>query len=199
MLARKFDISMKGVFNKYEKNSRLPIKLQKVKRGKFVLHYSNRLPEISTFLTSSKNLKLRIHPHNTVMFHRRRISNLKLPFTPIVADMIRINRRQIPVYRHCFDLARCGKLEANQIKHPQILLGMENRVQWNLPARFGKGRVLLTAPISSEASLRLFLIYSRSWFSLRWGWVVTAVHLSMSYVRMPLAKESTMTNKDDDR
>ena len=45
------------------------------------------------------------NPHDLAMFHRKPKGRLKAPFSNVVKEMLRINRRQICLCNDCFDKA----------------------------------------------------------------------------------------------
>lgn len=55
------------------------------------------------------------NPHQHIMFHGKNISLLHMPYSNIIKDMIRINRRQICLCQECFTKVSQNLLEYNQI------------------------------------------------------------------------------------
>ncbi len=55
------------------------------------------------------------NPQHHVRFHRKKISLLRMPYSNIIKEMIRINRRQICLCRECFIRVSQNLLEFNQI------------------------------------------------------------------------------------
>lgn len=55
------------------------------------------------------------NPQTIHMYHRKTIKKLKQPYTPLVARMIQINRRQIPLCEECFQKAHSSGFEQNQL------------------------------------------------------------------------------------
>ena len=55
------------------------------------------------------------NPQHHVRFHRKKISLLRMPYSNIIKEMIRINRRQICLCRECFIKVSQNLLEFNQM------------------------------------------------------------------------------------
>lgn len=133
-IAKKLDISMRQVFKKYgktlcvhwvdEKGNPRETKLALFKSLRFDKMF---FPERKKTLLKKKepvfktdnplNRKCYIcgNPHKTHMYHRKSIRKLKPPYTPLVARMIQINRRQIPLCEECFKKAHSSGFELNQL------------------------------------------------------------------------------------
>ena len=133
-LARKMNISMKQTFKKYGKhltyaftNSKGIVKTIKLalfrnfKRDKtFFPRRINKIKQPIKIKYDCRNLLERTCyicgiPHHNMMFHRKRKSLLTLPYSNIIKEMIRINRRQVCLCVHCFDKVEYNQLEYNQI------------------------------------------------------------------------------------
>ena len=133
-IARKCDISLKKVFKKYhsqliysytnDKGKDKTIKLalhSSFKRDKtFFSQWLSKIKQDVEYRYRDTNpLKRNCYicgnPQHHVMFHRRRISSLHMPYSHIIKEMIRINRRQICLCRECFIKVSQNLLEYNQI------------------------------------------------------------------------------------
>jgi len=133
-IARKFDISMKAVFKKYGKyltveyfNPKGKLEVRSLalfysfKRSKvFFKNWILKLKEhaVVTYDTRNplaSNCYICESSHNRKMFHRKRRSLLKTPYSLIELVMLRINRRQICLCGSCFTQVSNGELECNQI------------------------------------------------------------------------------------
>ena len=53
--------------------------------------------------------------HNSKMFHRQKVSLINKPYSHIVKEMVRINRRQVCLCPTCFTQVSNNELEYNQI------------------------------------------------------------------------------------
>lgn len=133
-LARKYDISLKQVFRKYHKDIKTAytnalgnaktIRLamyRSFKRDKeFFPHWLNKIKEPIKYKYKDNNPLLRNcyicgTPHQHAMFHRKKVSLIKPPYTHIFKEMLRINRRQICLCKECFRKAENNLFEFNQI------------------------------------------------------------------------------------
>ena len=133
-IARKYDISLRQVFRKYhsqlaytytnDKGIEKTIKLalyRSFKRDKtFFPHWLNKIKQDVEYKYRDSNpLKRKCYicgnPQQHIMFHRKKISLLHMPYSNIVKEMIRINRRQICLCRECFIKVSQNLLEFNQI------------------------------------------------------------------------------------
>jgi group II intron reverse transcriptase/maturase len=133
-IARKFDISMKAVFKKYGKyltveyfNPKGKLKVRSLamfysfKRSKvFFKNWILKLKEHAVVAYDTRNplasnCYICESSHNRKMFHRKRKSLLKTPYSLIELVMLRINRRQICLCGTCFTKVSNGELECNQI------------------------------------------------------------------------------------
>lgn len=133
-IARKFDISMKQVFKRMGKllthnytDSKGKVKsirlafLRSFKKDKdYVKKLLYKLKEPIQYKYDDTNPLARNcyicgNPHNHYMFHRKKISSIKPPYTPIIKEMIRINRRQLCLCQDCFCKVSNNQLEQNQI------------------------------------------------------------------------------------
>lgn len=63
----------------------------------------------------SRNCYICGNPHQHHMYHRLKISKIKPPYTPIIKEMIRMNRRQLCLCKVCFCKVSLNLLEQNQI------------------------------------------------------------------------------------
>ena len=133
-IARKCDISIKKVFKKHhtqliysymnDKGEAKTIRLAlypSFKRDKtFFPQWLRRIKQDVEYRYRDTNpLKRNCYicgnPQHHVMFHRKRISSLHMPYSHIIKEMIRINRRQICLCRECFIKVSQNLLEYNQI------------------------------------------------------------------------------------
>lgn len=133
-LARKYDISLKQVFAKFHKDIKSTYKNAKgvVKTIRIALFRSFKRDKefFARWLTKIKkpieykyrdnnplqrNCYICGTPHFHAMFHRKKISLIKSPYTHIVKEMVRINRRQICLCKECFNKADNNLFEFNQI------------------------------------------------------------------------------------
>ena len=133
-IARKCDISIKKVFKKYHKqliysymNDKGRAKIIKLalyrsfKRDKtFFPQWLSKIKQNVEYKYRDTNpLKRNCYicgnPQHHVMFHRKKISLLRMPYSHIIKEMIRINRRQICLCRECFIKVSQNLLEFNQI------------------------------------------------------------------------------------
>lgn len=133
-IARKCDISIKKVFKKYHKqliysymNDKGRAKIIKLalyrsfKRDKtFFPQWLSKIKQDVEYRYRDTNpLKRNCYicgnPQHHVMFHRKKISLLRMPYSNIIKEMIRINRRQICLCRECFIKVSQNLLEFNQI------------------------------------------------------------------------------------
>lgn len=146
-LARKYDISMKKVFKKYGNKLTVSYKNAKgeaksiylalyisFRRDKYfltgwlkrlkesvVVHYNDANP-------LSRKCYICGNPHQQHMFHRKKKSRMKSPYTHVQRVMVEINRRQICLCRVCFTKAENNQFEYNQITKRKPILKMESRV-----------------------------------------------------------------------
>jgi len=139
-LARKMNISMKQTFKKYGKhltytftNSKGIVKTIKLalfrnfKRDKtFLPRWITKIKHPIKPKYDSRNLLKRTCyicgiPHHNKMFHRKRKGLLTLPYSNIIKEMIRINRRQVCLCVHCFDKVEHNQLEYNQITRRKLI------------------------------------------------------------------------------
>ena len=133
-IARKYDISMKKVFKQYGKRltvSYLNPKGQVKERAlalfrsfarnrEFFKNWNIKLKEHVKITYDTRNPLKRLcyiceSSQNRKMFHRRKKSLIKKPYSLIVTVMIRINRRQICLCEECFTQVTNNELECNQI------------------------------------------------------------------------------------
>ena len=120
-LARKYDISMKKVFDKlgsqlhvnYKSSSGKAQKIQlalypnfkRKPRHFYALLNASKIPFAPRYNSQNPTKKpctLCGSIEHIQMFHRKTISRLKSPYSEIVDYMVRINRRQIPVCSNCY-------------------------------------------------------------------------------------------------
>ena len=133
-IARKFDISMKVTFKKYgdslnvayvnskgiDKQISLAM-FRSFKRNKdFLKNWIFKLKEhvVASYDTKNplaRNCYICDESHNSMMFHRQRVSLLKHPYSHIVKEMVRISRRQVCLCPTCFTQVTNNELEYNQI------------------------------------------------------------------------------------
>lgn len=133
-IARKCDISLRKVFKKYHTqliysytNDKGQVKIIKLalyrsfKRDKtFFPQWLNKIKQTVEYKYKDSNpLKRNCYicgnPHQHIMFHRKKISLLHMPYSNIIKEMIRINRRQICLCQECFTKVSQNLLEYNQI------------------------------------------------------------------------------------
>lgn len=133
-IARKFDISLKKVFKQmgklltytYTNNKGITksiylAMLRTLKRDKefFKIILSKIKQPIHCIYKDtnplSRNCYICGNPQHHYMFHRKKKSKLKPPYTLIIKEMIRINRRQLCLCKDCFNLVSLNLLEQNQI------------------------------------------------------------------------------------
>lgn len=122
-LARKYDISMKKVFTKFGSSIRVDYlnENNKERRTQLALYpnFKRRRNYFYTLLTASKTPSTPIYNprnptkqpctlcksiNNICMLHRKPVNLISRPSKPIIEYMIRINRRQIPVCKLCYNL-----------------------------------------------------------------------------------------------
>lgn len=135
-LARKFDISMKKVFARYGRSLLVNYKNAKGKACSASLalykSFSRQKDFFAKIKSAVKSLYLpkynlrdplsRIcyicgNPHFHVsMYHRKTKKKLDKPYSPIVTVMLAINRRQIPLCKHCFANVEADRFQLNQLK-----------------------------------------------------------------------------------
>lgn len=146
-LARKYDISMKKVFKKYGNNLEVRYTSAKgetksiylamfksFRRDKyFFAEWLKRLKEPVVFHYRDVNPLSRKcyicgNPHQQHMFHRKKKSRMKSPYTHIQRVMVENNRRQICLCKECFIKAENNQFEYNQITKRKPILKMESRV-----------------------------------------------------------------------
>ena len=72
-------------------------------------------PSFSDFGPMSINCYICDVSHNSKMFHRQKVSLLNVPYSHIVKEMVRINRRQLCLFPSCFTQVSNNELEYNQI------------------------------------------------------------------------------------
>ena len=133
-IARKGDISLRKVFRKYHtqltysytndrgktKTIRLAL-YPSFKRDKtFFSQWLNKIKQNVEYRYRdtnplNRNCYICGNPQQHVMFHKKRISSLHMPYSHIIKEMIRINRRQICLCRECFIKVSQNFLEYNQI------------------------------------------------------------------------------------
>lgn len=133
-IARKYDISMKSVFKKMGKLLAHTYKNTKgITKSIHLAWFKSFKQDKEFFKISLAKLKDSIvykyndtnplarncyicgNPHHHNMFHRKKISRIKSPYTPVIQEMIRINRRQICLCDVCFKKASNNLFERNQI------------------------------------------------------------------------------------
>lgn len=166
-IARKCDISLKKVFKKYhsqliysytnDKGKDKTIKLalhSSFKRDKtFFSQWLSKIKQDVEYRYRDTNpLKRNCYicgnPQHHVMFHRRRISSLHMPYSHIIKEMIRINRRQICLCRECFIKVSQNLLEYNQIAKRKLTQKWRAVCIERCPYGSGRGEVFQTSPIS---------------------------------------------------
>ena len=133
-IARKFDMSMKATFKKYgdslnihyinskglEKQISLA-KFRSFKRNKeFLKNWIFKLKEhiVTDYDIRNplaRNCYICDESQNSKMFHRQKVSLIKKPYSHIVKEMVRINRRQVCLCPTCFAQVSNNELEYNQI------------------------------------------------------------------------------------
>ena len=133
-LARKLNLSLRKVFKKFTDNLSYTytndkgilhtMKLALFKSFKwdktFLPHWLTKIKQPIEFTYDCRNLLNRNcyicgNPQYSMMFHRKRKGLLHLPYTNIIKEMLRINRRQVCLCVHCFDKAEYNLLQFNQI------------------------------------------------------------------------------------
>ena len=139
-IARKCDISIKKVFKKHhtqliysymnDKGEAKTIRLAlypSFKRDKtFFPQWLRRIKQDVEYRYRDTNpLKRNCYicgnPQHHVMFHRKKISLLRMPYSHIIKEMIRINRRQICLCRECFIKVSQNLLEYNQMTKRKLI------------------------------------------------------------------------------
>lgn len=133
-IARKCDISLKKVFGKYHSHLMYTYKNDKGisktiqlalyrsfrKDKTFFAQWLNKIKQTVIYKYKDTNpLRRKCYicgnPQKHVMYHRKKISLLQMPYSPIIKEMIRINRRQICLCEECFQKVTNNLLEFNQI------------------------------------------------------------------------------------
>ncbi|MEJ8737278.1 group II intron reverse transcriptase/maturase [Erysipelotrichaceae bacterium HCN-30851] len=133
-IACKYNTSLKKVFRKYysqltysytnDKGIKKTIKLalyRSFKKDKtFFPQWLNKIKQDMEYKYRDTNpLKRKCYIcgnlQQHVMFHRKKISLLHIPYSNIVKEMVRINRRQICLCTECFTKVSQNLLEFNQI------------------------------------------------------------------------------------
>ncbi|NLI92219.1 MAG: reverse transcriptase, partial [Peptococcaceae bacterium] len=135
-LARKFDISVKKVFARYGRSLLVNYKNAKDKACSVNLalyksfarqknFFAKIKSAVQSFSLPKYNLRdplARVcyicgNPHFHVsMYHRKTKKKLDKPYSPIVTVMLAINRRQIPLCKHCFANVEADRFQLNQLK-----------------------------------------------------------------------------------
>jgi len=133
-LARKHDVSMKQTFKKYGNNLNYTYTNAKgtlketylamyksFRRNKaFFKDWILKIKEPIEFIYKAINLLARKcylcgSTQQRKLFHRKRKSLIKKPYSHIVKEMLRINRRQLCLCATCFTKVENNELEYNQI------------------------------------------------------------------------------------
>lgn len=135
-LARKFDISIKKVFDRYGRVLMVNYKNAKGKTCSVSLalyksfarqkdFFSKIKLAVKSFFLPMYSLRdplARVcyicgNPHSNVsMYHRKAKKKLDKPYSPIVTVMLDINRRQLPLCAHCFANVEADRFQLNQLK-----------------------------------------------------------------------------------
>lgn len=133
-IARKYDISMKSIFRKMGKVlSHTYINTKGILKSIHLALYKSFKQDKEFFKIILAKLKEPIiykyndtnplaqncyicgNPQNHNIYHRKKKSRILPPYTPIIQEMIRINRRQICLCDDCFHKASHNLFELNQI------------------------------------------------------------------------------------
>ncbi|WP_407928968.1 group II intron reverse transcriptase/maturase [Heliobacterium mobile] len=121
-LARKYDISLKKVFTKFSPSIKVDYLSENYKKRRIQLalypNFKRRRKHFYNLLTASKTPFTPIYrPYNPTkqpctlcgsndqirMYHRKPVSLISRPAKTVIEHMIRINRRQIPVCKRCYN------------------------------------------------------------------------------------------------